>query len=961
MCRATWLYWEPSISTCRTHRLPVLQSHSRVRLEGIQLGDTVNLLHGADLASIADASSLRPPPRAPLRQFAVEIDCSVESEWRPPSVTFHQNVTSLAEQLSMYRVERRLFDGPEFNIRPGSLLRNGEDRAEQQRRLGEALGVELVEGRSYLLAALRRIDGRADHEVTAEPTRRFFDRKWHLTAEWRAAKSQLRPGRRIHDGNQHDAIITATVAQQYLNCFYAFGTHFISAVECGDVLIQVIALRPESSVEASRYWRRMGDGHAVEGVAALTFAPFAEPFHAMETGRIVSLAGDPQLPASMARRIWSNPRGTGEPSLLGVFQSGREAAQRSLAGFRAVVPIGMELTSIARFMEFFRALNFERVFRGAMLQRWGSLVHLPLRRLPSVEKSIAAMPHDEALMGALDDRAPRCHRILHLRGRNSHRLPAPAPTLLTQFLDAEPACHQASVLRLPDEAFARGGIVCQTMAGALILENESGSERDAVVDGLRFTDAEPEPGADWPHVRVRGDMHTLDVRDLAEVLPSIRTALEATSAILSSTEVAGERRRADATSFVEWLANLLPANTGEPEIQRLRVIALYLSRIESRLSWLPMGRIFHGETSARMHDDFARISSAAIEADARLRDHTAQLWARARPAASHADAPLYMETVGPLERFRSLNRCVSDRFHALLEEAYRACLDAQGRATRTQRVSAAALAKALAELRMAFSGQEWGPESSLVLQAVAHASCPEQQLPRPGNNLLSRHREEPVNAALEFAAREARLRAHVAQLDAIDALCGVLADDPAALDTVERSLTGLGTLLAEEPPGDASALYKTLRVAGPHSGGGKLERPLNALTDAWAQFDAARRDLLVARSATCRMRMEMWYHCTLDNGEIPIEAGRVARHADGPAETARQVQLEYFRLLAILGLALRHQQAALRSAGLPLPVPPSGNLEPGALGHLMALQGALLANRLNLNLVVDRSYNRSVL
>lgn len=925
----------------------MLQSHSRVRLEGIQLGDAVNLLHGADLASIAGASSLRPPSRIPLRQFAVEIDRSVESGWRPPSVTFHQNVTSLAERLSIYRVERRLFDGPGFRIRPGSLLRNGKDRAEQQRRLGEALGVELVEGRSYLLVALRRIDGRANHEVTAEPTRRFFDRKWHLTAEWRAAKSQLRPGRRIHDGSQHDAIITATVAQQYLNCFYAFGTHFVSAVECGDVLIQAIALRPESSVEASRYWRQMGSGHAVEGDAALTFAPFTGPFHAMETGRIVSLAGDPQLPAIMACGIWSNPRGPGEPSLLAVFQNGREAAQRSLAGFRTIAPIGMELTSIARFMEFFRALNFERVFRGAMLQRWGGLVHLPLRRLPSIEKSIAAMPHDEALMMALDDRASHCHRVLHLRERNPHRLPASAKTLLTQFLDAEPACHQASILRLPDEAFARGGIVCQTMVGALILENESGSERDAVVDGLRFAAAEPEPGTGWPRVRIRGDMHTLDVRDLAEVLPSIRTALGATSAILSSTEVAGERRRADAASFAEWLANLLPANTGEREIQRLRVIALYLSRIESRLPWLPMERIFHGETSAQMSDYFARISAAAIEADERLRDHAAQLWARVPPAASHADASLYVETVAPLERFRSLNRRVSDRFHALLEEVYRAHLDAQGRATRTQRLAAAALAKALAELRTAFSGQEWDPASSLVLQAIAHASCPEQQLPRPGNNLLSRQREEPVNAALEFAAREVRLRTYATQLDDIAALCDVLADDPAAFDIAERGLAGLGTVMAEEPPGDAVVLHKTMRMDGLHSRGTNLERPLNGLMDAWTLFEAARHDLLVARGATCRVRMETWYSGTLDHGEIPTEAGRAAERTDALLGMERhQVQLEYFRLLAVLGLALRHQQAALRSAGLPSPVAPPDNLEPGALGHLMALQGALLANRL---------------
>lgn len=922
----------------------MLQPHSQVRLEGVRLGDAVNLLHGADLASITGASSLRPPARASLRRFAVDAGRLAEPGWGPPTVTIHHDVASLAARLSIYRVERRLFDGPEFSIRPGALLRSGEGRAESQCRLGEVLGVELAEGRSYLLFELRRIDGRADHEVTAEPTCRFFDRKWHLTPEWRAAKSQLRPGRRIHDGNQHDAAITAVMAQSYLDCFYAFGTHFVSAVEAGDTLIQVIALRPESRAEVSRYWRQMGGGSAVEGTAALTFALFARPVHAMETGQIVSLAGDPQLPASIARGTWSDPGIPEKPSLLAVFRCGREAAYRSLAEFGATAPVGMELTSIARFMEFFRALNFERVFRGAMLQRWGDSVHLTLRRLPSVEKSIATVTHEDTPVTALVDRVPDFHRVLHLRGRNPHRLPAPAKTRLAQFLDAEPACHQASVMRLPDEMFVHGGILCQTMAGALILENESGSERDAVVDGLRFTAAGPDPATGWPRVRVRGDMHALHIRDLIEVLPAIQTALGATSATLSHIEAADERGRADAASFAEWLASLLPANADDPEIRRLRVIALYLSRIESGL---PIGRILHGEPSARMHHYFAGISAAAIEADAQLRDYGAQLRARARSAAPRAGASLCMEEGGALARFRSLSRRMSNHYGMLLEEVYRAHLDVLGLATRTQRVSAVALAKALAELRTAFAGRELGPASSRILQAIACAPCSQQQLPRSEDNLLGRRREEPVNAAFKFAAREARLRAHMAQLDAINELCDVLADGPAALDAAERGLAAAGAVVAEEPRGDVSALRTTMMMDNLHSGGMKLERPLNALMEAWAQFDAARHDFLAARGASCRVRMEIWHHWLLDHGEIP-QSGGAARSDDGSAGAAQyQLQLEYFRLLFILGLSLRHQQAALRSAGLSSPAASPGSFELGALGHLMALQGALLVNRLN--------------
>ena len=96
------------------------------------------------------------------------------------------------------------------------------------------------------------------------------------------------------------------------------------------------------------------------------------------------------------------------------------------------------------------------------------------------------------------------------------------------------------------------------------------------------------------------------------------------------------------------------------------------------------------------------------------------------------------------------------------------------------------------------------------------------------------------------------------------------------------------------------------------------------------------------------MRMEVWYHSVLDPGEHSAEAWRAAQDADGPAGAARhQVQLERFRLLTTLGQALRRQQAALHTTGLASPAAPLGSFEPGAIGHLMALQSTLLAARSN--------------
>jgi hypothetical protein len=938
--------------------------NSLVRLQGIQLGDAVNLLHGVDGLPIAAGSPLVPAPRAPLRRIPVEIDRSTGTGWRPLSVTIHSEVGSLYDRLFACHVEPLLSDGPGFDIRPALLVRGETERAQQQRRLEELLGVELVGGRSYLLLELGRFDGRADHEVTARPTRRFFDRRVHLTPEWRRASTRLRPGQRIHDENQHDARITAAQAARYVDAFYEYGTHFVSAVTGGDVLVQAIALRPEVSAEVSRYWHQIGDGRPVVGDEALAFGPFLGPVHALQAGPIVSLAQDPELEASVDRGVWSDAGSSGGGSLLAAFRSGHEVARAALEGFQVTAPIGIELTSLARFMEFYRAINFERVLRGALLQRWGDRVHLALRRLPSVERSIAAtvlhsddsaLPFGDRLnlsdAQTLDSQVGRsagCFRVLQLRGCRSYQacdLPAP---MLAQLLDAERMSPQAPVLRLGEMAFAQHGVVCQSMAGVLILEDESGSRRDAVVDGLRFADAEPAPDTARPRVRVRGDLHALDAQELAAALPSMRGALESVSAALSfggapgkaggvDQATDGEQRRADAASYAEWLASLLPRHSDDPAIQGLRVRALYLARIEGGL---PVRGDLHEAAIAPMIAPLSGIASLAIEADERLRDYDAQLWARSQSVL--AAVPSVADEI--LSDLCELNRRSSDLCLALLHQVRATYPAALGQAVRAQRDAVFALDRAASGLRTALAGRALGPAGQLVLHTLTSASCSYRRLADLEENLLNHRTQEAAGIALEFAGREARLHARSAQLDALQELCDALADDPAALDVAERGLAGLDPTTLARREGD-EPLPLRAAISDGLQAGPELERSLDGLLVAWDQFKAARRNLFAVRGASYRTRMAIWSHAFFEHGPRPGVAGRSAQAVDGLAGSVRQqVQLERFRLLTTLSHALACQRAALRGAGQSPSAAPPGSHSPGALGLLMAMQNRLLPN-----------------
>jgi hypothetical protein len=694
----------------------------------LQLGDAVNLLHGVARLPLGPGLALQRAPRAPLRAFA--LDAGSGSGWAAPCVTLHQDLASLLERLFAHRVGGLRHDRPRDALRPMRL--RAPDDGERTRALAATLGAALVEGRSYLLFELRRSDGRAEHEVSRPPARRFFDRARHLGDEWRVAASRLRPGMALRDGSEHDAIITAPMAQAYLDSFYRFGTHFVSAVELGDAWFQLIALRPESAPAAWRYWRQLGDGAPVEGAQALAFRQFASRAHALEAGPPVSLANDPALALLLASGAWADPDcAAGHCMLAGFGANG--APRQVLAAGALSVPTCVELTPLSRFMEFYRARNFERVLRGALLQRWGADAGLPLPRRPGFDRAIGAAPGD-----------PACCRVASMRG------PGRAP-LLAQLLDAADDGRDAAVVVVPDELFGHGDIVCATMSGALILQNAAGTERHVVVDGLRFADT----GAGL--VRVAGDLHALPAACLAASLPQLRAALEQAAAVLFLP---------GAAAFASWVASLLPANSPDPAVRTTRVFALYLANAECAL---PCEDRLDG---AAVDVHLAAIAAAAIDAGRHLRGHAA--------ARRDSDAPAQLEALGrrATQHYLALLDVAAPRRHAARQQANRSHMAAsaallgaarQWRQAGTQSSQTAGLAL---DIIVAAAEQRNGPDAGVQeSQAVLEFAGAESQQRRCAARLDNLGRLAALVADDPAAFDQAE-----SALMAIDAACAAPAD-----------------------------------------------------------------------------------------------------------------------------------------------------------------------------------------
>jgi hypothetical protein len=197
---------------------------------------------------------------------------------------------------------------------------------------------------------------------------------------------------------------------------------------------------------------------------------------------------------------------------------------------------------------------------------------------------------------------------------------------------------------------------------------------------------------------------------------------------------------------------------------------------------------------------------------------------------------------------------------------------------------------------------------------------------------LLRDRGQPAaDAALEFLAGEAGIRAGTVQLQAVEAACAV-----ATFEDAECTLSALGKA-ARPPRGQDTAPGAWLRCAlsdrAPTQAG--LPAQLEHVASCWERFDSTRRDLAAATAARCRLRIEGWYHSVVEEA---LEDACTPGEATG-GTPGHLLQLERHRLLAILGRALRRQDGVL-DAPDSAAATHTGAFDIGAIGHLLALRGA---------------------
>ncbi len=899
-------------------------------MEGLQLGHAVNLLRGSAALPMG-WPALAAALRMPLRLFPAESVRPPDFGWQRLCASMYRGADALLEQLWDCRVQPLLFELPGFEVVPARLVRHDCDRAMRKERMEDLLGLRLTEDRTYLLFKLRRTDGRAEHEVTARPARAYFNRERHLTADWKRAASRLRPGTRVHDGFEHDAVITAGIAQPYLDCMYEYGTHFVSGIETGDTLLQVAAIRPELAERVYAHWAQISNGAAVYGEEALGMSAFLGPSCAFEVGGIVSQAQDPALSVTQESGVWNDPSAFGGVSLAGALRTSHEETRAALTTFHSHAVIRTELTSLARFLEYYRAIAFERVLRGGLMQRWGRRVNLPLRRMPSVERAIGAAAVADNAPADRDAVQPikRCGRVISL-----HRSEAlqQGSAIVAQYLDAAPMSRLAPAIRLHDSEFENPAIVCQKMVGAMFLEDWDGGLRDAVVDGLRFTHDLPACRTEEPKVRLRGDLHSTQVECLLAALPWIAAELERCGAGFACAAAPEQHPRS--ASFAKWIAESLKVGSGQKDLRQLRVLALYQCAIEAAF-WTKDRVLDTGDLiltpderrNVRRH--LHAISSCAIEADICLRDHSAV-------NRAHADSEIFESAHIRMQRkLRALREEASGHYVSVLETVLRKLepmiqnAEEEFRASSRQALeSAGASWKHLGALEPASSQQL--AADRLVQWMISALEQPAEQERR-----AQLHTEPAQNEAQSILApylhHEAIAHARIHTVKLLEELCRFSDGQKADIAVMEQLLSEIvdNTEAAESSefvPVDR--YFADLVANGP---GDAAVSWIQAISSHWKLFESARARLLALRFQRSCLHLEAWR--LRSNG---LQANPAAGFG-GISLLSLGGQTEHLRLLALVRKSLRLQQLVHGFADSGEAI---GDLELGALGHLIAFQCA---------------------
>lgn len=574
----------------------------------IAIGLSANLLNGLNSAwnpssgimnilSKPEKQAIQPEPIEPVQH---------RGNWSFPDITLHESAKSLLDELIPYEVVSPASEVDAPKIGAGALLVGMPNNHDALMQLSTTIGLDLTNSDyCYALVKLTRLDGSDTHAssasgilVHARP--RNPDAAYNLTENFKSDIIKIRHGGKVRS-HECCGVLNIDTATQVLDSFADYGTHYVSSVLLGDTILQVFAYTHEKFEQIKSAYAD-GTNNPLSGPGSQDFAQFTTNSatgvfgYVADYGAIISLSNSKIFQTTLRNGDWLDTLWSHKNSIFSLFNSNSKLSLITLEQqFRDQTLIQIQLASLSVMIEQKRGLLWQRVFKAAMVQKYRTnidanfaiydnrdFVSMLPEDVPSLVSYIAT-PTINVYKTRLDvsqmqfvakeevENFILFSNILTSSGSAEVAIPGTNVKLFGQVLDMRTDAQPKNI-KLSDSAFTSLEIGCSEFLGALMIQNESKTAYNVIVDGIKFA-------LNGSNVVVDSDVRVVPPADsLPLLVNSFQYSMTFAEAVMSDqTSQQSTPVQAFISNYLNWLATIIPSTTSDEELLAIRVRALDLA------------------------------------------------------------------------------------------------------------------------------------------------------------------------------------------------------------------------------------------------------------------------------------------------------------------------------------------------------------------------------------------------
>ncbi|BBB70211.1 hypothetical protein UNDYM_5958 (plasmid) [Undibacterium sp. YM2] len=529
--------------------------------------------------------------------------------WTYPDISLHNNALSLLDALIPYQILTPAADIDAVQIGAGALLGGAYQSTASLQQLSGAIGVDLTKADyRYALVKLRRVDSEVTHAsqtggilVHARP--RQPDAAYHLTESFMSDITKLPHAGRSRQQDYGDQLVQSD-AERVLASFKQYGTHYVSALEFGDTILQVFAYMPEKFARIEEAYAN--GNNILSGPGSQDFVQFTTDSKTgvfglvAEYGKVLCLSNSAAFTKSLHNQSWLDKIWSQKNSIFALFNPNASFSLFTLQEqFTEQTVSKVTLASMGVMIEQKRLLLWQRVFKGAMVQKYRDNVQANFmvyddrdfeRMLPADFNDVTsfiATPNINVYKARLDIGEMQFvaatevvnftlfANVLALKSNAAFAVPGKNLSLYAQVFDMR-SKGQPRQLELSDAGYDQLKLACDEFLGALVVRNRAGDRYSVIVDGLRFGLQGSGAGA---VPIIAGDVRlSPDQEAVPKLINSLQYSMSFAEAVLSDQSAcANDGLQLLMRRYLNWIASWIPVLPDDPEVIALRVRAMDLA------------------------------------------------------------------------------------------------------------------------------------------------------------------------------------------------------------------------------------------------------------------------------------------------------------------------------------------------------------------------------------------------